>query len=243
MRILSALLLVLMVFLSGCVRYDVGIDFQNQHRGEIIQNISLAPQLNRLSQKEVQQWIDNLQQRALNLNGRLENVSENSYRVIIPFSRGKELSDKFNQLYHQETRRKNNLSDKIDLVNLDAQMSIKQTNLLLVERNLMNFTVDLRGLAMVSQEGNIILSSGSLLDLNLFITSPLTTRLIQQNAQISRKNRDLIWHLQPGQVNHLEVVCWVPSYLGIGGLLIVILFFAGYYLRYKRIPGTADLNP
>jgi len=239
MRALVSLLLILMVFLTGCVRYDVGIDFQNQHRGEIIQNINLAPQLSRLSQKEVQEWIDSLQKRAENLNGKLENVSENSFRVIIPFSNGQELSNKFNQLYHQQTRRENKQSDKIDLVNLDAQMSIEQTNLLLLERNLMNFTVDLRGLGVVSQEGNIIVSSGSLLDLNLGITSPLMVQLIQQNAQISKKNNELIWHLQPGQINQLEVICWVPSYLGIGGALIILLFFAGYYLKYKRIPGTA----
>ncbi|MEI6380341.1 MAG: DUF3153 domain-containing protein [Cyanobacteriota bacterium ELA615] len=239
MRALVSLLLILMVFLTGCVRYDVGIDFQNQHRGEIIQNINLAPQLSRLSQKEVQEWIDSLQKRAENLNGKLENISENSFRVIIPFSNGQELSNKFNQLYHQQTRRENKQSDKIDLVNLDAQMSIEQTNLLLLERNLMNFTVDLRGLGVVSQEGNIIVSSGSLLDLNLGITSPLMVQLIQQNAQISKKNNELIWHLQPGQINQLEVICWVPSYLGIGGALIILLFFAGYYLKYKRIPGTA----
>jgi Protein of unknown function (DUF3153) len=239
MRALVSLLLILMVFLTGCVRYDVGIDFQNQHRGEIIQNINLAPQLSRLSQKEVQEWIDSLQKRAENLNGKLENVSENSFRVIIPFSNGQELSNKFNQLYHQQTRREKKQSDKIDLVNLDAQMSIEQTNLLLLERNLMNFTVDLRGLGVVSQEGNIIVSSGSLLDLNLGITSPLMVQLIQQNAQISKKNNELIWHLQPGQINQLEVICWVPSYLGIGGALIILLFFAGYYLKYKRIPGTA----
>jgi len=239
MRALVSLLLILMVFLTGCVRYDVGIDFQNQHRGEIIQNINLAPQLSRLSQKEVQEWIDSLQKRAENLNGKLENISENSFRVIIPFSNGQELSNKFNQLYHQQTRREKKQSDKIDLVNLDAQMSIEQTNLLLLERNLMNFTVDLRGLGVVSQEGNIIVSSGSLLDLNLGITSPLMVQLIQQNAQISKKNNELIWHLQPGQINQLEVICWVPSYLGIGGALIILLFFAGYYLKYKRIPGTA----
>ena len=239
MRALVSLLLILMVFLTGCVRYDVGIDFQNQHRGEIIQNINLAPQLSRLSQKEVQEWIDSLQKRAENLNGKLENVSENTFRVIIPFSNGQELSNKFNQLYHQQTRREKKQSDKIDLVNLDAQMSIEQTNLLLLERNLMNFTVDLRGLGVVSQEGNIIVSSGSLLDLNLGITSPLMVQLIQQNAQISKKNNELIWHLQPGQINQLKVICWVPSYLGIGGALIILLFFGGYYLRYKRIPGTA----
>ncbi len=224
MRALVSLLLILMVFLTGCVRYDVGIDFQNQHRGEIIQNINLAPQLSRLSQKEVQEWIDSLQKRAENLNGKLENVSENTFRVIIPFSNGQELSNKFNQLYHQQTRREKKQSDKIDLVNLDAQMSIEQTNLLLLERNLMNFTVDLRGLGVVSQEGNIIVSSGSLLDLNLGITSPLMVQLIQQNAQISKKNNELIWHLQPGQINQLKVICWVPSYLGIGGALIILLF-------------------
>jgi len=235
MRPLVTLVLAMMVFLSGCVRYDVGIDFQDQHFGEISQTITLAPQLTRLSQKEVKQWIDGLESRAQKLNGKLQRISQENIKVIIPFGNGKELASKFNQIYHQIPQTKGNL----DLVDLDAQISVKQTNFLLIERNLMTFNIDLTGLGVVSTEGNIILSSGSLLDLNLSIGSPLKTQVIEKNSSVTKQGNNLIWHLQPGQVNKLTVLCWVPSYLGIGGLLIVLFMFAGYYLKYKRIPGTA----
>ena len=235
MRLLVAIALAMMVFLGGCVRYDLNIDFQSQHRGEISQTIALAPQLTRLSPTEVSQWIDSLEERAFKLNGKIERISPEKVKVTIPFGNGQQLVTKFNQLYHQSTSGNSNL----DLVNLDAQMSNKQTNFLFFERNILGFSIDLTGLGVVSQEGNIILSSGSLLDLNLSVGSPLTTRVIGENTSAKVQGSNIIWQLQPGQVNTLQVVCWVPSYLAIGGLVIVLLLFAGYYLKYKRLPGTA----
>ncbi len=239
LRPLLALILTMMVFLSGCVRYDVGIDFQNQHYGQIVQTITLAQQLTRLSQLEVKQWVSSLENRAKKLGGSLQRISPETVKVIIPFGNGQQLASKFNQFYHQEPTLKATSVDNLELLNLDAQLSIKQTNFLFIERNLLRFTIDLRGLGVISQEGNIILSSGSLLDLNLNLESPLKTQVVGQNASAVVKGNNLIWHLKPGQINTLEVFCWVPSYLAIGGLVIVFLLFGGYYLKYKRLPGTA----
>jgi len=244
MKPLVTLALVFMLFLTGCVRYDVGINFQDQRHGEIIQNINLAPQLTRLSQKEVEQWIDSLKQKAENLQGRVQHLSPENIKVTIPFGNGKDLASKFNQLFHQGSKKQqSDSSDDLDLVNLDAQMSINQLNLILVERNLIDFKVDLRGLGIVSQEGDIIISSGSLFDLSLSIDNPIKTKEIQDNSKSTQERNLLTWHLQPGQINQLKVICWVPSQLGIGTLGIILLFFIGYYLKYKNIPGRAKSIP
>lgn len=240
-RPLIALILAMMVFLGGCVRYDLGIDFQNQHYGQIVQTITLAEQLTRLSQPQVKQWVDSLENRAKKLNGKIKRSKE-KIKVIIPFGNGQELASKFNQFYHPEPNPEATSIDNLEPLNLDAQLDIKQTNFLFIERNLLKFTIDLRSLGVISPQGNIILSSGSLLDLNLNLESPLKTQIVNNNLSTPTatvKGNNLIWHLQPGQINTLEVYCWVPSYLAIGGVVIVFLFFSGYYLKYKRLPGTA----
>ncbi len=43
-RLFLPLILSLLVLLTGCVRYDVGINFDEQHHGEIVQHIRLAKQ-------------------------------------------------------------------------------------------------------------------------------------------------------------------------------------------------------
>jgi hypothetical protein len=47
-----------------------------------------------------------------------------------------------------------------------------------------------------------------------------------------------MWTLKPGQLNHLEAVFWLPSPLGIGTLVIVLLVLGGFYLKYKSLPGV-----
>jgi len=48
----------------------------------------------------------------------------------------------------------------------------------------------------------------------------------------------LIWRLKPGQINSIDVVFWVPSYLGWGILAVIGLTLGGYYLKYKELPGV-----
>ncbi len=54
---------------TGCVNYDVGVHFPEQHYGEIVQHITLGEQLTTLSQAEADRWLKSLDQRARDLNG------------------------------------------------------------------------------------------------------------------------------------------------------------------------------
>ena len=69
--------------------------------------------------------------------------------------------------------------------------------LLLFEFNRATLDVDLRALGVLSQQGSLILSPGSLLDLDVSLTTPLWSNVVENDVAeqaITRKDGDrLIW--------------------------------------------------
>nr|ADN12146.1 conserved hypothetical protein [Gloeothece verrucosa PCC 7822] len=237
------LVCLLVLLLTGCVRYDVGVNFDSQHHGEIVQHITLGQQLTSLSQTEAQKWLNSIQQRAKQLQGSAQKISPQEIIVSIPFSNGQDLVDKFNQFFNPNPEKANHKvqPENLDLVQLKSEMSIRQSNLLLLERNQLNLQVDLRALGVLSNQGNIIVSPGSLIDLELILNTPFGAKLIENQQglipDINNEGKQLVWHLIPGQINTIEAVFWVPSWLGIGTVVIIVLMIAGFYLKYGHFPG------
>ncbi|WP_232014607.1 DUF3153 domain-containing protein [cyanobacterium endosymbiont of Rhopalodia gibberula] len=236
---LAPLVISLLTLLSGCVHYGVSVDFFQQHRGEIVQHISLAEQLTNLSQTEANKWLDSIEKRAKNLQGKTKRISPQEIIVKIPFGNGKELIEKFNEFFNPPTSRltqsfKDNDSD---LVDLKAKMSLKQGNWLFLEHNLLNLEVDLRTLGVLSSQGNVILSTGSLVDLEFILKAPFGLKNIASNTSFEQKNYQIVWELKPGQINTIEASFWVPSYLGIGTVGIILLMLIGFYVKYRHLPG------
>ena len=75
------LLLLLSLGLGGCVRYDLGINFTEQHYGEIVQHIQLSQQLTTLSQSEADKWLASLESRAKALRGYTRQERVNSKMI------------------------------------------------------------------------------------------------------------------------------------------------------------------
>ncbi|XHU96441.1 MAG: DUF3153 domain-containing protein [cyanobacterium endosymbiont of Rhopalodia gibba] len=236
---LAPLVISLLTLLSGCVHYGVSVDFFQQHRGEIVQHISLAEQLTNLSQTEANKWLDSLEKRAENLQGKANRISPREIFVKIPFGNGKELIEKFNKFFNPPTSSPTqSLKDNdSDLVDLKARMSLKQGNWLFLEHNLLNLEVDLRALGVLSSQGNVILSTGSLVDLEFILKAPFGIKNIVSNTSFEQKNCQIVWTLKPGQVNTIEASFWVPSYLGIGTLGIILLMLIGFYVKYRHFLG------
>jgi hypothetical protein len=241
------LFLGLTLALSGCVRYDVGIDFVQQHHGEIVQQIQLSQQLTTLSQTEADKWLASLEQRSRALGGYSQRLSDQTLAIHIPFGNGQELVNKFNTFFNPQLSSKGSKpkSDQLDLLQLKAEMSLQQSNWLLVDQNRLQLSVDLRALGVLSQEGNILMSPGSLIDLNFGLNTPLWVKNITEETLIpvtQISHSQLQWQLKPGQVNTLEAVFWVPSYLAIGTLLIIAVCLGGFYLKYQRWPGVLPVK-
>ena len=101
---------------------------------------------------------------------------------------------------------------------------------------------------MLSDQGNIIVSPGSLIDLEFALNTPLLTQSITTDwvllpesntrSRSAASRSQLIWKLKPGQINTLEAVFFVPSYLALGTVAIIALCLGGFYHKYKRWPGV-----
>jgi hypothetical protein len=239
MKKFCCLFLFLLICLSGCVRYDVGINFAQVNRGTIIQHIKLGEQLTSFSKTEGNAWLNSIQKRALQLQGKTKKISEEEIVVTIPFYNGQELVSKFNQFFNpSELNQKTKSNQFTDLLKLKAEMSIRQSNLLLLERNVLNVRADLRPLGVLSEEGNIIISPGDLIDLELKFSFPWWTKLVQGElsppAQVSK--HQVTWRLQPGQINQIKTIFWLPNYVGLGSVAIALLIIVGFYLKYKKLP-------
>jgi hypothetical protein len=163
--------------------------------------------------------------------------------VKIPFANGKELAEKFNLFFNPNPPKNTTKpkADQLDLLQLKAEMAIAQSNWLFLDRNHLNLTVDLRALGVLSDQGNIIVSPGSLIDLEFALNTPFLTQSITTDGVLlpqSSTRSQLIWKLKPGQINTLEAVFFVPSYLALGTVAIIALCLGGFYLKYKRWPGV-----
>lgn len=243
-RLFFPMLLCFLMGLTGCVRYDVGVNFYEQHRGEIIQHIRLAEQLTSLSKTEAKQWLNSLESRAKKLHGKAKKISDEEIIVTIPFSNGQELADKFNHFFNPNySKIASGLKvENPELVQLKAEMSIKQSNWLFLEKNRLNIDVDLRALGVLSNQGNVIVSPGSLVDLEFVLNAPWWVKNIDKNDGLkSESNPDktqVTWQLEPGQINTIETSFWVPSYLGIGTVIIIAFILLGFLAKHRHFPGV-----
>ncbi len=236
LRFLFPLYLILAIALTGCVQYSVGVDFRSQTEGDIIQRIQVSDRLQEFSQEVATQWLQSLEQRAHQLRGKTQRLSEQELLVRIPFHNGAELASKFNQFFHPAETSPETTDQT--LPQLTSELKLHQNNWWVVVRNRLQVDVDLRSLAVLSSEGNVLLSPGSLLNLQFALTTPWGAQTISP-TEIQTQDHQLIWTLAPGEFNHLEVIFWVPSPIGIGALIIIALVVGGIYLK-DRIPAQAN---
>jgi len=231
------LILLASLCLSGCVQYDVGVHIINQTQGEIVQHIRLGEQLTNFSGSSAQDWLQSIQQRTRKLNGRTRRVSDRELIVRIPFNNGADLTARFNEFFQPAPRQTTETFAETGLPELKSELNLTQSNWLLVERDRLIFDLDLRPLGVLSANGNLLVSPGSLLDLKFELDTPWGARSVDDDSlAVLQQGKRLVWTLKPGAVNHLEAVFWLPSPLGIGTLAIVLLVLAGIYLRTLLFP-------
>ncbi|MBR8829891.1 MAG: hypothetical protein N5P05_000568 [Chroococcopsis gigantea SAG 12.99] len=231
-----------LIFLTGCVRYEVGVNFHHQQGGEITQHITLGQRLTALSETEANNWLNSIEERARLLDGSAKRLSSQEMLVTIPFSNGEDLSKKFNQFFNPNATDKDPVtsSNNLEILQLQSDLQVRQTNLLFLERNKLNLQVDLRGLGILSNSGNIVVSPGSLVNIDFALTTPWGGKIIANeiDGESSKVGNGLVWHLKPGEINQLSAVFWTPSYLGIGTGIIILSAIFFYFVKYKQIPGA-----
>ena len=229
---------------TGCVQYDVGVNFDSQTRGEIVQHIKLGEKLTSFSSETVGDWLKSVERRVRLLDGKTKRLSDREVLVSIPFNNGAELEDKFNQFYNPiaQTAKSRVASPlETDLPKFESHLSVKQNNLLLVLRNWLSLELDLRSLSLLSSNGSLLLSPGGLLELDFSLNTPWGAESIETvvGALVPasyEQGKQLVWKLKPGEVNYLEATFWIPSPVGIGALIIALFVAVGIALKYQILP-------
>lgn len=243
MKFLLPIVLGLAILLTGCVDYQVGVNFATPYSGEIIQQIEVSQQLDTLAPKEIKTWLNSLEKRSRKLDGKVQRLNDRELLLTVPFGNGAELAEKFNRLFQTSIVPNATIpKDKVDLIELNSQVSLQQNNLVFVERNSLDLAIDLRALNVLTRQDKIAIDSDSVANLKFKLTTPWLARSISNadNLQpILILHKGLVWRLKPGEINHIEAVFWLPSPLGLGALAIVMLTILGYVVKYRRFPGVA----
>jgi hypothetical protein len=241
---LLPLVFCLLTLVTGCVQYDVGVNFESQTRGEIVQHIKLGERLTSFSSDTVAEWLKSVERRVRSLDGKTKRLSQTEVLVRIPFNNGAELQDKFNQFYNPiaQTAKSRVASPlETDLPKFESHLNVKQNNLLLVLRNRLSLELDLRSLSLLSSNGSLLLSPGGLLELDFSLNTPWGAKSIETVAgalvpESYQQGKQLVWKLKPGEINYLEAIFWIPSPVGIGALIIALFVAAGIALKYQILP-------
>ncbi|MCU0551806.1 MAG: DUF3153 domain-containing protein, partial [Leptolyngbya sp. Prado105] len=162
-------LLVVCLVTSGCVNYEVGVQFDSPNGGAIVQKIQLDDRL--LTSGTSQTWLANIEQRARKLHGKIRKVSSNEIVATIPFSNGQDLEQKFNQFFSAELAAKARGKKSLELPKIDSKFVVQQGNFIFLERTRLSYDVDLRSLGVPTSEESLI-NPNSLLDLQFSLNAP-----------------------------------------------------------------------
>jgi hypothetical protein len=246
-----------LMLLTGCVKYDLEINFASQNHGEIIQHIQIGERLSSFSSETARLWLESIKRRTRDLGGKTHKISAQEILVNIPFNNGVELADKINQFMNPVGQPASGAKKELnpELSPISAAMSVTQNNWLFALRNRLIYDLDLRSLGVISTNGNLLISPGALLDLQFALRTPWGGKVITDDAvtpgsELEAKNgqnaplmpeiidqeKTFIWHLQPGQMNHIEVIFWVPSPIGIGAGIIALFIGISMYVKNLLSP-------
>jgi Protein of unknown function (DUF3153) len=222
------------IVLSGCVKYDTGVNFSSLSDGEIVEHIQLSEQLNSFSQNAANTWLKSIEQRTIAAQGHLERLSDREFKVIIPFNNPQELVTKINHYFNPTDPNPETGSQ------LNARMQIERSNFLLLVRNHLTYDVDLHALSVKSSNPKVSVNSANFVDLDFSLNSPWGVKNVEADGNLigieRSSDRQMTWQLKPGQLNRIDAIFWLPNPLGVGAIAIVFISAIGYYLKYRKLP-------
>ncbi len=231
------ILLVIALMTSGCVNYEVGVNFDSPNRGAIVQNIRLNDRLMSFSSGAAQTWLTSIEARVRRLQGKTRRLSNQEILVTIPFNNGQDLQKKFNVFFSSEPDKKSQSKKTVELPNFTSKLSLRQANFLLLERTKFSYDVDLRSLGLTASDGSVLVDPSSIINLEFKLNTPWGARSIaKKSIPARREGHQLVWTLQPGQNNHLEAAFWMPNSLGIATLFVIAIVGVGVYLKNQQSP-------
>ncbi len=233
----SCLLLLLSILLSGCIDYDMAIQYHSPNQGEFVQHIQ-SNRLQTLNREAQQHWVEAIERITQTLGGRLER-NANGLAVAIPFTSSADLEKKFNQFYRRLSQSALIESDR-SMPSVNGHLAIQCSNFLLVERNRLRYYVDLRSLGVRSATGDVLVSPTSLINLEFKLNTPWGSRSNAKPETLKPRSlkggKQLIWTLIPGEENWIDTSFWLPNPIGLGSFAILLFVLLGNFLKYPQTP-------
>ena len=232
--------------LSGCVRYELGIHYFSQTRGEIVQQIRVGESVTSFNEAIARTWLQPLEKQATAVGGSARRRSAEELTVRIPFHNGAELNERFNHFFAVLAEPPAvDSGDTLPLPEISSHLGVQEQNFLLVQRNHLSYDLDLRSLRVIAPGGNVLVKPSTLLELDFSLDTPWGGA-VQSGSVLPRgatQGRHLEWRFTTADTNHLEVVFWVPSPLGIGTVVIVGLMLLGSALKALLLNRSATQSP
>ncbi|MEM9265034.1 MAG: DUF3153 domain-containing protein [Cyanobacteria bacterium P01_F01_bin.13] len=205
---------VLSLGLTGCVDYQLGIQFDSQTHGVLTQTLHLDEQFIALNSDIRQQWLQVFIKEAKTFSGKVTPIDDGTLQVRIDFYNGADLTKKFNQLFAEDGL----MTQVPGAPPLLAHMELTQRNWGLALLNHLHADIDLSDLNADSTVGD-----GGALD---------RWRTLNLSFQLDSIQATQRWLLQPGELNVIDTTFWIPSPIGIGAIVIALLCAGGYGVRY-----------
>lgn len=220
-QVLQLGLLLSLLLLTGCLQYDLDIQFDSQTHGQLVQQLHWR---GGTASSDLQQWLAVLRDRTQLIGGQTQFLDNNTFEITVPFNNGPDLETKFNQFF-------NATDTELPLTlpggdPIRAELSLRQGNWLLAINNHLTLRLDLTAVPDLADTGLPLLQGKQLLEGNVTVKAPW----------VRSPNHDLTprqtWPLIPGAINEIEADFWVPSPIGIGAAVIGVVVAIGYVTKY-----------
>jgi hypothetical protein len=241
-----ALMVLACLSLSGCVRYELGIHYYSQTQGEIVQQIRVGESVTSFNAAIARTWLRTLERQAKAVGGSARRPSAAELTVRIPFHNGAELEKRFNAFFAVLAEPPAPVAEEtLPLPTITSHLVVDEQNWLLVQRNRLAYDLDLRSLRVLAPGGNVLVKPNALLALDFSLDTPwgATVRAGSGSPRGPSQGRHLEWRFTTADTNHLEVVFWVPSPLGIGTVAIIGLVLLGSALKRALLHRAATQSP
>lgn len=219
------------IALTGCVDYGVTVRFADANHGEIVQRVALGDRWVALGEPLADPWRTALQRQAETLGGQVRSPNPQELWLSIPFANGADFVEKFGQLLSTLAPTQGDRAATPPPIRVD----LHQQNFGIAVRNGLTLEADLRSLASLTVEGQILVGAESYLQASFALAAPAIIPG-SSTGPLRREGNGIRWPLQPGTLNHIEAVFWVPSWLGIGAIAIALVCGLGVVLR-DRLQG------
>lgn len=215
--------IVCVLLLTGCLQYDLDIQFDSQTHGQLVQQIHWRG-AEIATHPEWAQGLQALRDRTAAVGGTTRLLDNQTVEIAIPFNNGQDLEAKFNQFFDPESG-----SMPLKLLGgepVSAHLALRQGNWLGVIYNHVNILLDLRAVPDLTATGLPLLQGKQLLTGHITVTAPWV------KSAAGELTTTQAWSLIPGEINEIEADFWVPSPIGLGAAAIALLVLIGYGLKY-----------